>query len=335
MPKKIKIAINGFGRIGRAAFKIILADFPQVEVAAINDLSSKESLAHLLKYDSCYGVYEKKVSFNSKELIVDNKKYKLFSEREPSNLAWQKLGVDVVLECSGVFRTYESASSHLKAGAKKVIISAPAKGKNVKTIVIGVNEKELRKSDDVISCASCTTNCLAPVMKIVNDKFKIKSAMMSTIHSYTADQNLVDSSHNDLRRARAAAINIIPTTTGAAKASSLVIPDLDKKFDGLALRVPTPVVSLCDLVCLLKRKTNKEELNKTLKQEVNKKLKNIVLFSEEELVSSDLIGNPYSSIIDSKLTNVVDSNLVKLIIWYDNEWAYSKRLVELSLLSLK
>ncbi len=333
MPKKIKLAINGFGRIGRASFKIILEDFPQIEVVGINDLAEADTLAQLLKFDSCYGVYSKKVSSQKNAIIVDKKKYPLYSKRDPLDLEWGKLEVDVVLECSGVFRTKDEAGKHLKAGAKKVIISAPAKDK-LKTIVLGVNEKDLKKSDNVISCASCTTNCLAPAMEVINNKFKIKSALMTTIHSYTADQNLVDSPHKDLRRARAAAINIVPTTTGAAKATSLVIPSLNKNFDGISVRVPTAVGSLCDLVCVLQKKTTKEEVNLVLKKASLGKLKNILSYSEDHLVSSDIIGNPNSGIIDGQLTNVVNGNLLKLIVWYDNEWAYSKRLVELAKKSL-
>jgi glyceraldehyde 3-phosphate dehydrogenase len=329
MSKKIKIAINGFGRIGRAAFKIILKDFPQLEVVAINDLAEADCLAQLLKYDSSYGIYPKKVTSQKEAILVNGKKYPLYRQRDPLNLEWKKLGVDVVLECSGVFRTKEEASRHIKAGAKKVIISAPAKDK-VKTIVIGVNDKSLKKTDTIISCASCTTNCLAPTMAVINDKFKIKSALMTTIHSYTADQNLVDSPHKDFRRARAAAINIVPTTTGAAKATSLVIPSLANNFDGISVRVPTAIVSLCDLVCVLHKKTSIEEVNLVLKKASQGKLKNILSYSEDHLVSSDIIANPNSGVIDAKLTNLVNSNLLKLIIWYDNEWAYAQRLVQLA-----
>lgn len=329
MPKKIRLAINGFGRIGRAAFKIILDEFPQIDIVAINDLADADTLAQLLKFDSCYGKYDKKIISQKNALVIDKKKYPLFSKRDPLELDWKKLKVDVVLECSGVFRTKEDAGKHIKAGAKKVIISAPAKDE-VKTIVLGVNDKDLKRSDKIISCASCTTNCLAPAMKVINDKFKIKSGLMTTIHSYTADQNLVDSPHKDLRRARAAAINIVPTTTGAAKATSLVIPSLKNNFDGLSVRVPTAVVSLCDLVCILEKKTSKEEVNSVLKKASLGKLKNILSYSEDDLVSSDLIANPNSGVIDSKLTNIVNGNLLKLIVWYDNEWAYAKRLVELA-----
>lgn len=331
--KKIKLAINGFGRIGRAAFKIILEDFPQIEVVAINDLSSTEELAHLLKYDSCYGQFARNINFKSDSIFVDKKKYLVFNEKNPTNLPWQKLKVDIILECSGVFRTKEDLNLHLLAGAKKVILSAPPKGDKVKSFVIGVNEKSLKSFDKIISCASCTTNCLAPVMAVIKKKFGIKSSLMTTIHAYTADQNLVDGPHKDLRRARSAALNIVPTTTGAAKATSTIIPSLQGKFDGLSVRVPTPVVSLCDVVCLLNKKTDANEVNKVLTESSRKELKNIIEVSKEKLVSSDLLANPHSSIVDSLLTNVVDGNLLKLIIWYDNEWAYSKRLVELANLS--
>ncbi len=333
--KKIKLAINGFGRIGRAAFKIILDQFPQIEVVALNDLSSADVLAHLLKHDSCYGLYSKKVSQSGNNIIVKQKKYRLYSEKNPANLPWQKLKVDLVLECSGVFRTKEDLGLHIKAGAKKVILSAPPKGGKIKSIVLGVNQKSLKKTDQLISCASCTTNCLAPVMAVIKKKFGIKSSLMTTIHAYTADQNLVDGPHQDWRRARAAAVNIVPTTTGAAQATAETIPALLGKFDGLSVRVPTPVVSLCDVVCLLNKKTNVSEVNKALNQAAKTYLKGILEVSEDELVSTDLLANPHSGVVDSLLTKVVAGNLLKLIIWYDNEWAYAKRLVELAELSYK
>jgi len=333
MAKKIKLAINGFGRIGRAAFKIILDEFPEIEVVALNDLADSKSLSELLRYDSCYGIYNRKVKSQGNYIVVDNKKYPLYSLKTPKDLPWKKLKVDVVLDCSGVFRTKETLSDHLLAGAKKVILSAPAKD-DIKTIVLGVNEKKLKKTDKLISCASCTTNCLAPAMEVIKKKFGIKSALMTTIHSYTADQNLVDSPHKDFRRARAAAINIVPTTTGAAKATAQAIPSLENKFDGLSVRVPTPVVSLCDLVCVLNKKTSKEKVNQVLKKASQKNLKGILAVSNDNLVSSDLVANPNSGVVDMQLTSVVDGNLLKLIIWYDNEWAYAKRLVELAKKSL-
>lgn len=336
MPKKkIKVAINGFGRIGRAAFKIILNDFTNLEVVAINDLTDAKTLQHLLQYDSCYGKFSKKVSVRGNNLVVDGQSYPIFSQKEPDKLPWGKLKVDLVLECSGRFRTKESSSLHLKAGAKKVIISAPPKSKDLKSFVIGVNEKGIKKSDEIISCASCTTNCLAPVMSLIKEKIGIKKALMSTIHSYTADQNLVDGPHSDLRRARAAAINIVPTTTGAAKATAVVIPSLKDKFSGLALRVPTPVVSLCDVSILLKKKTTVEKVNDIFKKASLGKYKGIIEASNEDLVSSDVLANPHSSVVDLKNTQLVDGDFLKLIVWYDNEWAYSYRLVQLINLMFK
>ncbi len=330
MPKKkIKVAINGFGRIGRAAFKIILRDFKELEVVAINDLTDASTLKHLLVHDSCYGKFEKKVSIASNNLVIEGKKYPIFAQKEPNKLPWEKLEVDVVLECSGRFRDTESTSLHLEAGAKKVIISSPPKSKDIKSFVIGVNEKDIKKSDKIVSCASCTTNCLAPVMKVVKDKIGIKKALMSTVHSYTADQNLVDGPHSDLRRARAAAINIVPTTTGAAKATATVIPSLKDKFSGLALRVPTPVVSLCDVSILLNKKTTVEKVNEIFKQASLGKYKGIIEASNEDLVSTDVLANPHSSVVDLKSTQLVDGDFLKLIVWYDNEWAYSYRLVQL------
>ncbi len=333
--KKIRVAINGFGRIGRAAFKIILRDFKNLEVVAINDLTDAKTLRHLLVHDSCYGKFEKMVAVKKNSLVIDKKIYPIYSEKEPNKLPWKKLKVAVVLECSGRFRDRESANLHLLAGAKKLIISAPPKSEDIKSFVIGVNEKNIKNSDEIISCASCTTNCLAPVMKLIKDKIGIKKALMSTVHSYTADQNLVDGPHSDLRRARAAAINIVPTTTGAAKATATVIPSLKGKFSGLALRVPTPVVSLCDVSILLKKKTSLEKINNIFKQASLGRYKGIIEASDEDLVSSDVLANPHSSVVDLKSSQLVDGDFLKLIIWYDNEWAYSYRLVELINLSFK
>jgi glyceraldehyde 3-phosphate dehydrogenase len=333
---KIKVAINGFGRIGRASFKIILERYnSSMEVVAINDLTDTKTLAHLLKYDSCYGIYNQEVSFDAKNIVVAKKKYSILAEKDPSALPWARLGVDVVLECTGRFTNREDAGKHIKAGAKKVIISAPAKDKSgVKTFVIGVNEKTLTKKDVVISCASCTTNCLAPVTDIVRRHFGIKKAIMTTIHSYTADQNLVDGPHKDLRRARAAAINMVPTTTGAAIAATETIPSLKGKFDGMAVRVPTPVGSLCDIVFLTKKKLTVESVNKVMSLEA-KKSKGIVEASNEPLVSIDIVKNSHSSIVDLGMTKVVDGDLLKITAWYDNEWGYSNRLVDLSFLVMK
>lgn len=326
----LHVAINGFGRIGRAAFKIILDQHPELKIIAVNDLTDTSTLAHLLQSDSCYGRYGRKVSGDAKGLLVDNKRYPVFAEKDPSLLPWQRLQVDVVLECTGRFCDKEGAGLHLKAGAKKVIISAPAKKGGVKTIVLGVNQQQLKASDHIISNASCTTNCLAPAMSVLKEKFGVKKALMTTIHSYTADQNLVDGPHKDPRRARAAAINMVPTTTGAAIAVAECIPSLKGKFDGLAVRVPTPVASLCDIVCVLGKKTTAEAVNQAFVKAAGSKLKGILEASNEELVSTDIIGNPYSSIIDLKNTKVVAGDLLKIVAWYDNEWGYSQRLVDLA-----
>ena len=325
---KINVAINGFGRIGRASFKIILDSHPKLNVVAINDLTDTATLAHLLQYDTCYGKYSRKVGYTKDALVIGGKKYPVFSQKEPTLLPWKKLKVDVVLECTGRFRGKEDASAHLKAGAKKVIISAP--GKDCKTIVLGVNEEKLAKSDDVLSCASCTTNCLAPVTKIIKDKFGIKKALMSTVHAYTADQNLVDGPHKDLRRARGAAANIVPTTTGAAISVTETIPSLKGKFDGMAIRVPVPVGSLCDVTFLLNKKTTIEAVNNEFVKAAKGRLKGILEASDEELVSSDIVGNPHSSIVDLKSTALVDGDLLKVVSWYNNKKKYFNRFVDLT-----
>ncbi|MFA6513987.1 MAG: type I glyceraldehyde-3-phosphate dehydrogenase [Patescibacteria group bacterium] len=327
--RKINVAINGFGRIGRAAFEIIFDNFPHLNVVAVNDLTDSKTLAHLLQVDSCYGRYSRKVTSNKEAIIVDGVKIPVLAIKEPAELPWKKLNVDIVLECTGRFRTKEDLNLHLKAGAKKVIISAPAKG-GVKTIVMGVNENKIGRTDHIVSCASCTTNCLAPATAVIKSAFGIKKALMTTIHSYTADQNLVDGPHKDLRRARAAALNMIPTTTGAATATTETIPSLKDKFDGLAVRVPTPVGSICDTVYLLEKKTTVEAVNKAFKKAAAGKMKGVIEASEEELVSSDIIGNPHSTIIDLLSTKIVGGDLLKVISWYDNEWGYSNRLVELA-----
>ncbi len=325
---KINVAINGFGRIGRASFKIILDSHPKLNVVAINDLTDTSTLAHLMQYDTCYGKYPRKISHTKDSLVINGKKYPVFSQKDPLQLPWKKLKVDVVLECTGRFRGKEDASAHLTAGAKKVIISAP--GKECKTIVLGVNEEKLNKTDDVLSCASCTTNCLAPATSVIKEKFGIKRALMSTVHAYTADQNLVDGPHKDLRRARGAAANIVPTTTGAAVAVTETIPSLKNKFDGMAIRVPVPVGSLCDVTFLLNKKTTIEAVNSAFIKAAKGKLKGILEASEEELVSTDIIGNPHSSIVDLKSTALVGGDLLKVVAWYDNEWGYSNRLVDLT-----
>ncbi len=329
----MNIAINGFGRIGRAAFKAVVAkNNPDLKVVAINDLTDNKTLAHLLKYDSVYGIYDKEVKYDEESLTIDGQKYPVFAQKDPKELPWKNLAVDLVIESTGIFRTKDKAGVHLEAGAKKVVISAPAKDDSeMKTIVLGVNESELKAEDDIFSMASCTTNCLAPMTKVIEEEFGIEKALMTTTHSYTADQVLVDGPHKDLRRARAAAVNIIPTSTGAAIATALTIPSLKGNFDGLSLRVPTPVVSICDAVYVLKKETTTEEVNEAIKKACEKKeLKGILTCSEEPLVSSDYAGNPYSSIVDMEYTMVVGGNLLKLVSWYDNEWGYSNRLADVA-----
>ncbi len=325
----IKIAINGFGRIGRLVLKRIIDEHPDLEVAAINDLTEPKILAHLLKYDSVYGIYQKPVEFTENSLIVHKKEIKIFQEKDPGNLPWKKLGVDVVFECTGIFRKSEDAKKHIKAGAKKVIISAPGKSPEIPSFILGINAQDFDpKKHEIMDMGSCTTNCLAPVAKVLNDNFKIVSGFMTTIHSYTSDQKLLDLPHKDLRRARAAALNIIPTTTGATKAIGKVIPGLQGKLDGIALRVPTPNVSVVDLVCSVEKKTNSEEVNNVLKKAREQdNFKGILDVEEKPLVSSDYIGNSFSSIVDASLTMAQD-NLVKVVAWYDNEFGYACRLVE-------
>ena len=325
----IKVAINGFGRIGRGVFRKLL-EKDSLEVVAINDLTESKILSHLLKYDSIYGVYEKSIGFTEEGLLVDDRQIKVIAERNPEKLPWASLGVDVVLECTGIFRNYENAEKHLKAGAKKVIISAPSKDSDrIPSFVLGVNENKLESEEhDIFDMASCTTNCLAPVSKVLNDNFKIVKGFMTTVHSYTNDQKILDVAHKDLRRARAAALNVIPTTTGAAKAIGNVIPELKGKLDGIALRVPTPTVSVVDLVCEVKKETNVEEVNDIFrKASQDKRLKGILKVEDSPLVSSDYIGNSFSAIIDSPSTKVID-NLIKVIAWYDNEYGYSCRLAD-------
>ncbi len=328
----MNIAINGFGRIGRNVFKAILAKNSNIKIKAINDLASPAILAELLKRDSAYGIYAKDVKATKDSLIVDGKKYKVLAEKDPANLPWKDLNVDIVFECTGIFRTKEKASAHLEAGAKKVLISAPAKGDaKVKTIVLGVNEKDIKKTDKILSMASCTTNCLAPVTKVMKDNFGVKKAIMTTIHAYTADQRIVDGPHKDLRRARAAAVNIVPTTTGAAIATTKTIPSLKNKFDGMAVRVPVPVGSLVDVVFITNKKVTPELINKAFKKASRGAgLKGILAVNEDPIVSSDIVGNPSSAIVDLPLTKVIDKNLVKVIAWYDNEWGYSNRMADLA-----
>ncbi|MBU0670896.1 type I glyceraldehyde-3-phosphate dehydrogenase [Patescibacteria group bacterium] len=324
-----KIAINGFGRIGQAAFKVI-KDRDDMEVVAINGLSPVSQSAHLFKYDTVYGVYPGEVSSEGEDkLIVDGKEYLKLSEKDPENLPWKDLEVDVVLECTGVFTKKADAAKHLKAGAKRVIISAPAKGDDpVGTYVLGVNQDQMKADEEIISNASCTTNCMAPVMKVINDNFGVEKAFMTTIHSYTADQNLVDGTHKDLRRARAAAQNMVPTSTGAAKAVGLTIPEVNGIFDGMAVRVPTPCGSLSDMTILMKKDATAEEINEKLVTASNGELKGIIECTNDPIVSSDVVGNRASSIVDLELTKVVAGNFVKIIAWYDNEMGYATRLVD-------
>ena len=326
----IKLAINGFGRIGRNAFKIAF-ERRDVKVVAINDLTDTKTLAHLLKHDSSYGTYDRDVKFDEENLIVDGEKIRVYAEKEPKNLPWKDHRVDVVIESTGFFTDPAKAAAHLEAGAQKVVISAPAKGEGAKTIVIGVNEDAVTEDDKIISNASCTTNCIAPVMKVLEDNFGIEKALMTTVHSYTASQRILDAPAKDLREARAAAENIVPTSTGASKAAALTIPALKGKFDGLSIRVPTPVVSLADITAVLKKDTTIEELQEVFKNAAKEPFyEGILGVSEEPLVSIDYRGNSHSSIVDLPLINVVDKNLVKVVAWYDNEWGYSNRLVELA-----
>ncbi|HOC53766.1 MAG TPA: type I glyceraldehyde-3-phosphate dehydrogenase [Candidatus Pacearchaeota archaeon] len=325
-----KIAINGFGRIGRCVLKIIIEKKLDLEVVAINDLTDGKTLVHLFKYDSAYGRSKEDISLNGDEMIINNQKIKTFSEKDPEKLPWKDLGVDVVLECTGVFTDKDGASKHIKAGAKKVIISAPGKSDDIPSYVLGINANEY-KGEEVIDMGSCTTNCLAPLVKLVENEFGIVKGFMTTIHSYTNDQRILDLPHKDLRRARTAATNIIPTTTGAAKAIGKVVPSVSGKLDGIAVRVPTPVVSLVDLVCEIKRETTKEEINNLFKNNSDKgEMKGILYAEENPLVSSDFIGNTFSSIFDLEFTRV-NGNMIKLLSWYDNEWGYSSRLAEMAL----
>lgn len=329
-----RIAINGFGRIGRAAFKVIL-DNKNLEVVGINDLMDNKTLAHLLKYDTVYGEYLGSVQGTKEGIKVNGKLYPVFEEREPAKLPWGKLKADVVLECTGIFKTQKDASGHLQAGAKRVVISAPAKD-NTQTLVLGTKHTadciKGGKCDAVISNASCTTNCISPVIQVLESRFGIEKALMTTIHSYTSTQNLVDGPSKDLRRARAAALNIIPTTTGAAIATTKVVPQLKNLFDGIALRVPTICGSISDITVVLKRKkVTAKQVNDEFKKAVKNPLfKNVLAVSSKPLVSSDFIGNPYSATVDLDFTKVVGGNLVKILAWYDNEWAYGVRLVEMA-----
>lgn len=329
----MRIAINGFGRIGRAAAKIVF-DRNFTELVAINDLTDAETLAHLLKYDSSYGVWDHEIGFDEGDILIDKKRIHTYAEKDPADLPWRELEIDVVLECTGRFLTQDDAKAHIKAGAKKVIMSAPAKDEETPTYVIGVNADKY-KDEEIVSNASCTTNCITPVMKVLEDSFGVEKSLMTTIHSYTADQNLMDGPHKDLRRARSAALNIVPTTTGAAKTTTKIISSLKGNFDGLAVRVPTSVVSLSDITVLLKKAVTTREVNEAFKAAEAGNLKGVLATSDEEIVSSDLKGHKASAIVDLPLTQVIDGNLIKVIAWYDNEWGYSERLVDLAELVAK
>ncbi|HMU43781.1 MAG TPA: type I glyceraldehyde-3-phosphate dehydrogenase [Ignavibacteriaceae bacterium] len=323
----VKIGINGFGRIGRLVFRRA-KELGGFDFVGINDLTDAKTLAHLLKYDSVHGRFKGEISVDGSDIIVNGDRIKISAERDPSNLKWGELGADVVIESTGVFRSQEACMKHINAGAKKVILTVPSKGEVDATIVLGVNENTLTGNEKVISNASCTTNCLAPMAKILNDKFGIEKGFMTTVHAYTNDQNVLDLPHADLRRARSAAVSIIPTTTGAAKAVGKVIPELKGKLDGFSLRVPTPDGSITDLVAILKKETSVEEINATMKAASEGLLKGIMEYTEDEIVSADIIGNSHSNIFDAKST-MVNGNLVKVVGWYDNEYGYSCRVVDL------
>jgi len=326
---KPRIAINGFGRIGREVFRINL-EKKYFNVIAINDLTDNKTLAHLLKYDSNFGTLKADVKTNkNNEIIVNKATTKIFSEKDPENLPWKKLKIDIVIEATGVFRTRELIEKHIKAGAKKVLLTAPPKDDLDITIVMGVNEKELKKTHKLVSNASCTTNCLAPMLKVLHENIGIQKGLMTTIHSYTNTQKILDLPDKDLRRARAACLNIIPTTTGATDAVTKVIPDLKGKLDGIAIRVPTPTVSLVDFTGIVKLKTTIEEINKLFKNASQKSLKGILDYTEEPLVSSDFKGDEHSCIFDALSTQVLQGNMIKVLGWYDNEWGYSARIVDL------
>ncbi|MPM15548.1 Glyceraldehyde-3-phosphate dehydrogenase [bioreactor metagenome] len=328
---KKKIAINGFGRIGRLTFQALLND-NDVEVVAINDLTNAKTLAHLLKYDSVHGRFSGTVTADDNSITVNGKKLIIYAEKEPANLPWKELGVDIVVECTGRFRKRADLEKHLTAGARRVVLSVPAdKSTDVDlTVVIGVNDNLLTKEHVLVSNASCTTNCLAPVAKVLNDKFGIEHGLMNTIHSYTNDQIILDAPHKDLRRARAAAVSIIPTSTGAAKAIGLVIPELTGKLDGMSMRVPTPDGSVVDLTVNLKKTVTVEEINTAMKEAAEGPMKGVLEFATDPLVSVDIIDNPHSSIFDSLLTQVISGNMVKVVSWYDNEFGYSQRLAGLA-----
>jgi len=327
-----KVAINGFGRIGRFLFKAIVDNHSDLEVAAINDLTDNETLAHLLKYDSCYGVYEKDIKATKESLIVGGKEIKCLSEKTPEKLPWKNMGVKIVLECTGVFRHYDDAKKHLSAGAEQVIISAPGKDPDkISTFLLGVNEENFDpKKDKIIDMGSCTTNCVAPVVKVLDDEFGLEKSLFTTIHSYTTSQNILDGPHKDLRRARAAALNVVPTTTGAAKTVERALPKLKGKLDGIAIRIPSPVVSITDIIAVVNKETSVGEVNKTFEEATKtEKLKHVLATEKKPLVSIDYRENPYSSIVDTDLTRV-KGNMVKILSWYDNEAGYATQLARMA-----
>lgn len=324
----IKVGINGFGRIGRNVFRVI-TERDGIDVVAINDLADARTLSILLKYDSVHGKFDGDIEVKEDAIVVKGKEIKLIKEKDPACLPWEELGVDIAIESTGIFTTKSDCAKHLAAGAKKVILSAPSKDQLDATIVMGINENDLRPEHKIVSNASCTTNCLAPLVKVINDNFQIEKGLMTTIHAYTNDQNVADMMHKDLRRARAAAINIIPTTTGAAKAIGEVIPELKGKLDGMAMRVPVANGSVTDLVVSVKKKVSIEEVNSVFKAAADNELKGILEYCEDPIVSSDIIDNAHSCILDAMSTCVIDGNLIKVIGWYDNEWGYSNRMVDL------
>jgi len=324
----IKVGINGFGRIGRNVFRVI-AEREDVDVVAINDLAEARTLSLLLKYDSVHGTFDGNIEIKADTMVVKGKEVKLTKERDPAGLPWKELGVDLAIESTGIFTKKADCEKHLAAGAKKVILSAPSKDQLDATIVMGINENDISPEHKIVSNASCTTNCLAPLVKVINDNFQIEKGLMTTIHAYTNDQNVADMMHKDLRRARAAAINIIPTTTGAAKAIGEVIPELKGKLDGMAMRVPVVNGSVTDLVATVKKNVSIEEINTVLKAAADSELNGILEYCEDPIVSSDIIGNGHSCILDAMSTCVIDGNLIKVIGWYDNEWGYSNRMVDL------
>lgn len=327
MSKK-NVAINGFGRIGRVTLRILLNHTDKFNIVAINDLTDSKTLAHLFKYDSVHGTFNGTVSHAEKSININGNEIKCYAEKDPSVLPWKYSNIDYVLECTGLFLSKDKAELHLQAGAKKVILSAPAKGDDIKSVVMGVNDYILRKDDVIISNASCTTNCAAPMVKVLLDKFKMESCFISTVHSYTGDQRLHDSPHKDLRRARAAALSIIPTSTGAAKAITKIFPHMEGKIGGAGIRVPVPNGSLTDMTCIINGTTSVEEVNAAFKAAADSNLKGILEYAIDPIVSSDIVGNPHSCIFDPELTSVI-GNMVKVVGWYDNEYGYSNRLVDL------